>query len=367
MAQGFRANDAIPPEDAIPIALLIDITSGQVLHERDADRRFVPASITKAMSAYVAFDLIKEGQLDPDTRFAIRPETYEEWHGKGSNMFIPKNHAVLVDDLIMGMMTVSANDAAIVLAQGALGSVEAWTRRMNETARDLGMKNSHFSTPNGWPSEGRTFTTANDLAILAEALVRDHPELFARYIGNEGFGYDDVVQRNHDPLIGRVEGADGIKTGYTDNAGFGFLGTAKRGGRRLVLVLAGADRSYARDRWARRYVEWGFDGFERKRLFGEGARVATARVQDGTQRSVPLVVQRPIVVNLPDDVQGNFSLTLQYDGPLRAPIAQGAEVATLEIAVPGMAPARVPLFAGEHVPRAGVLERISNAFARWLG
>ncbi|QIQ88104.1 MAG: D-alanyl-D-alanine carboxypeptidase [Erythrobacter sp.] len=358
---------AIPPAEDVPIALLVDISSGQVLHERNARRRFMPASITKTMSAYVAFELIEEGRLDPWQVMTIRPDTWREWHAKGSTMWLAENARVRVEDLLMGLMTVSANDAAIVLAEGAAGSIEEWTALMNAKALELGMTDSHFANPNGWMDEGRTFTSARDLALLAEAMIRRHPDKFARYIGNRTFTYDDITQDNHDPLIGRVEGADGIKTGFTNEAGFGFLGTVKRGSQRLVLVVAGADRSRTRDRWARRYVEWGFSSFVRRRLFAAGERVAEARVQGGSDRRIALVAERPVEISLPRGRESDVKLSVHYDGPLRAPLATGDRVATLRIEVPGMEDASIPLVAGESVGEAGPLDRIVNAIAGWLG
>ncbi|MEE4207364.1 MAG: D-alanyl-D-alanine carboxypeptidase family protein [Erythrobacter sp.] len=366
LAQDRRA-PAIPPESEVPIALMVDISSGQVLHERNARRRFVPASITKTMSAYVAFELIEEGRLDPWQVMTIRPQTWREWHAKGSTMWLPADARVRVEDLLMGLMTVSANDAAVVLAEGAAGSVEGWAALMNEKARALGMTDSHFANPNGWMDEGRTFTSARDLALLAEAIVRRHPEKFRRYIGNETFTYGGITQGNHDPLIGRVQGADGIKTGFTNEAGFGFLGTVKRGSQRLVLVTAGVDRSDVRDGWARRYVEWGFSSFQRRRLFGKGEPVTEARVQDGSARSVALVADRPVEIAVPRGKEKELKLSVHYDGPLRAPVAAGNRVAMLRIEVPGMDTARIPLFAAEAVEEAGPIDRIVNAFARWLG
>ncbi|WP_233996069.1 D-alanyl-D-alanine carboxypeptidase family protein [Erythrobacter sp. HL-111] len=365
--EGRSAAPAIPPGDEVPIALLVDVSSGQILHQRNARRRFVPASMTKTMSAYVAFELIEQGRLDPGQVMTIRPETWRAWSGKGSTMWLPADARVTVNDLLMGLMTVSANDAAIVLAEGAAGSVENWAALMNVHARELGMTDSHFANPNGWMDEGRTFTSARDLALLAEAMIRRHPEKFRRYIGNENFTYNDVTQGNHDPLIGRVRGAEGIKTGFTNEAGFGFLGTVRRGAQRLVLVTAGVDRGDARDGWARRYVEWGFSAFERRRLFDAGEEVAQARVQGGSARRVTLVADRPVEVSVPRGRAGEMTLSVRYDGPLRAPVAAGSRVATLRIEVPGMDEARIPLFAGEPVGIAGPLDRIVNAFARWLG
>lgn len=354
---------AVPTVAEAPVALLVDLTNGQVLHARNPDRRFMPASVTKVMTLYLAFELIEEGRLDPAQIFAMSPAVARDWRRKGSTMFLDPGERVRVHDLLLGIANVSANDGAAVLGEGQAGSVGAWTAEMNRTARLLGMTGSHFGTPNGWPDEGRTFTTAHDLVKLARAMLARHPEKFGYYIGRTGFDYKGIAQVNHDPMIGKVPGADGIKTGFTNEAGFSYLGTAQRGGLRLVLVLAGVENGRLRGRLARAYVEWGFGAFEHRRLFAPGAQVGTARVQDGAARKVALVARGGATINLPRDHAGNLAAAIRYEGPLRAPIAAGDEVAMLEVTAPGIAPAQIPLFAAEAVGVAGPLDRIINAIA----
>lgn len=349
-----------------PIVLLVDISSGQVLYERNADRRFVPASITKAMTTFVAFELMQEGNLSPRQTMTIRSETWREWNGKGSTMWLSAENPVQVGDLLTGIANVSANDASIVLAEGAAGSVPEWITLMNEKARELGMTQSHFATPNGWPDEGYTFTTARDLVKLAEALVSRHPKKFARYVGLKEFDWNGITQTNYDPLLGRVDGADGIKTGYTNEAGFGFLGTAQRGGQRLVMVVAGAGRLGTRARLSRELMEWGFTAFDRQKLFENGAPVGTARVQGGASRNIGLTADRSLYVNVPKGRSAEIEMSIRYDGPLRAPIVAGQRIAILEVKVPGMEDARIPLVASNDVARAGFFARIWNGVAGWF-
>lgn len=354
---------AVPRAEEAPVALLVDITSGQVLHARNAERRFMPASVTKVMTLYLAFELIESGRLDPAQVFTMSPQAARDWRRTGSTMFLEAGEQVSVHDLLLGIANVSANDGAAVLAEGQAGSIAQWTAAMNDTARDLGMNGSHFATPNGFPDQGRTFTTASDLVKLARALVTRHPDKFGYFIGREGFDYKGVAQINHDPLIGRLPGADGIKTGFTNEAGFSYLGTARRDGRRLVLVLAGVANGRLRGRLARAYMEWGFSAFAQRRLFAAGEVVGEARVQNGEARRVALVAKGPVAVNLPRGHAGGIAARIRYDGPLRAPIADGQQVAMLEVTVPGVAPARIPLFAAEAVATAGPLDRIINAIA----
>ena len=354
---------AVPTAAEAPVALLVDLGSGQVLHARRPDARFMPASVTKVMTLYLAFELIADRKLDPAQVFVMSPAVASEWRRKGSTMFLDMGEAVRVDDLLLGIANVSANDGSAVLAEGQAGSLAAWTAMMNSAALGLGMTGSHFESPNGWPDEGRTFTTANDLVTLARALITRHPDKFGYYIGRAGFDYKGIAQVNHDPMIGKVAGADGIKTGFTNEAGFSYLGTARRNGQRLVLVLAGVDNGRLRAKLARAYVEWGFSAFDRRRLFEPGAVVGEARVQDGDARALPLKAAGAVAINLPRGSESKLVATIRYEGPLRAPIRAGQEVAVLEVTAEGIAPARIPLYAAESVGTAGPIDRIINAIA----
>ena len=370
LAAPIKAQTAQPgpglDEAQVPIALLVDADTGQVLFERNANRRFVPASMTKVMTLYTAFDLMDSGQLDPRQSLVVSPEVWMEWRAKGSSMFLNADERVPLSKLLTGIATVSANDAAIVVAEQSAGSVAAWTAQMNAKARAIGMRQSHFATPNGWPDEGQTFTTAQDLITLGRALVNTHPDKFARFVGLSEFRHQGITQSNRDPMIRRVEGADGIKTGYTNESGFGYLGTAKRGPQRLMLVVGGAPSNAARARAARGLIQWGFSAFDRAPLFSRGELIGTARVQDGDSRQVGLFAERDIAVSVPKSLEGRLELNVIYDGPLRAPIAAGERVATLEVKVEGMATTRVPLLADKAVAKAGFWGRIYNAIAGWF-
>ena len=367
LAPAALAQDArLPTEREAPIAYLVDISSGQVLFARHADRRFVPASVTKVMTLMLAFDMIEEGRLAPAQVITVSEETAEEWGGVGSSMGVEAGDRISVHDLLIGIATVSANDGSVILAEAAAGSVENWTRQMTARARELGLTQSHFATPNGWPDEGRTFVTARDLVTLADAMIERHPQRFKTYIGRKSMSYGGYTRTNRDPMIGRLEGADGIKTGFTNEAGFGFLGTAKRGDQRLVVVIAGSYRGDERAAAARGLIEWGFSRFGRRALYGKSARVGEARVQNGRRRLVDLVTDRPVFVNVPQGASQELNLTIRYDGPVRAPIGAGEQIATLEITAPGMSSARVPLLAREPVEKAGLLERIANGIAGWF-
>ena len=365
-AQPVAPADArTPPAELgpVPVALLVDIGSGQTLYAKDPDRRFVPASITKVMTLYVAFELMAHGQLDPNSRFRMSEDAWKHWHHVGSTLFLDREHDITVNDLVLGIANVSANDGCIVLAEGAAGSVANWVALMNAQARRLGMNDSHFGTPNGWMDDGETYVSARDLATLATAMLIRHPDLYHRYIGHETMTWNGITQHNHDPILGKLEGADGIKTGFTNQAGYGFLGSAIRGGRRLVMVVAGVDRHQDRAKAAAALMDWGFAAFDSRPLFAAGASVGIAQVQNGEHRSVPLVTPVAYAAASPRGTREPVTLRIVYDGPLRAPILKGTPVADLEIRVGSQVPHRLPLVAGADVPRAGLFTRLFNGLS----
>lgn len=346
--------------DRVPIAVLVDLSSGQVLYQKQPDRRFVPASITKVMTLYTAFDLMRHKQLLPNQRFTMSARAFKSWHRVGSTMFLDQTMSPTVDDLLLGIANISANDACVVLAEGAAGSVDNWVTLMNAEARGLGMKDSHFGTPNGWMDDGETYVSAHDLVTLASAIFARFPADYHAYIGHETLTWNGITQHNHDPILGKLNGADGIKTGFTNQAGYGFLGSAERNGRRLVLVVAGADRPSDRAAAAKALVEWGFDAFTSKRIFAPGAVVGQAKVQGGAARKVDLVVPQGLAASMANTASAPLDLRIVYDGPLEAPVEKGAIVASLEIHQGGLPPRRVPLIAANGVGKASPFERLRN-------
>ncbi|MYL97933.1 D-alanyl-D-alanine carboxypeptidase [Novosphingobium sp. FGD1] len=364
-AAGAAAPRPTPPAQLapIPVSLLVDLGSGQVLEERHPDTPFLPASVTKVMTAYVAFEEIGAGRLNLDRTFAERPETEREWFAKGTNMYITTKDRPTARDLLHGIMTASANDAAVVLAEGHAGSVEAWAARMNDAARRLGMSRSHFNTPNGWMDGGNTYVTASDLVKLADAMITRYPDLYREFSGHKRWFWRDVAMRSHDPTVGVVPGADGIKTGYTREAGYNFLGTAERGGRRLVMVLAGSPLPRVRDDAAKALLEWGFAAWDTRHLFDQGQTIAQAQVQGGDARVLPLVANREVHATIPQGSRPDVKLSVHYRGPIAAPVRKGEQVGELEIRVAGLAPGRVPLYAGRDVGVAGPFDRLWNGLA----
>lgn len=355
-------------ESAAPIAYMQDLSSGAVLYDKDGERRMPPASMAKMMTAHVAFRLIQRGELKLDQKFTVKPETWKKWHGPqaGSTMFLSPGEEVSVRNLLHGIVTLSGNDACVVLAEGIAGTEEAFTDLMNKEAQRLGMTDSRFGTSNGWPDEGRTYVTAHDLVTLARATIEETPDLYRDFYGQRSFtwgktmGGSDIEQANRNPILGRIDGADGLKTGHTEEAGFGFTGSAIQDGRRLVMVVAGIDSFNGRIEESVRFMDWGFKAWKAKRLFRKGEAVETAEVQIGSEASVPLVAPRDLGVTLPRTASGSISAKVVYDGPIKAPIIKGQQIARLIVSTPDTEPQIMPLVAGEGVEEAGFFGRLWN-------
>ncbi len=348
-----------------PVAYMIDLSSGAELFVKDADRRMPPASMAKMMTAYVAFDLIKKGELKLDQRLRVRPETWQRWHGPqaGSTMFLSPNQEVTVADLLDGVVVVSGNDASVVLAEGIAGTEEAFAGLMNAKAKELGLANSNFCNSNGWPDAGCTYVTARDLGKLAAATVTNFPDLYKRFYPKREFTFGEtmggspITPPNRDPLLGRVNGADGLKTGHTEEAGYGFTGSAERDGRRLVMVVAGLDSYGGRAEESIRFMEWGFGAWRARPLVSQGKRVTTADVQLGSESEVGLVAPKNLTVTIPAGASPEMTAKVVYNGPVKAPIAAGQHIADLVVTMPNMAPQTMPLVAESAVEEAGFFGR----------
>jgi D-alanyl-D-alanine carboxypeptidase (penicillin-binding protein 5/6) len=319
--------------------------------------------MAKVMTIFVALEEMKAGRLPTERKVVVADVTARQWNGRGTSLYLKGGQEIDIDTLLHGIATVSANDAAVVLAESYAGDVSRWCAMMNDQAQRLGMTSSHFATPNGWPDGGATYVSARDLVTLAEELVTRHPELYRHYFGQKRMVFGGVEQQSHDPTVGVVRGADGIKTGHTNEAGYNFLGSAERDGRRLIMVVAGAHSETERAAASGALLEWGFAEWRERPLFAANKPVATARVQGGNARQVPLVADRAIAAVFPKGETGAIALTLNYDGPLVAPIAKGAKIAELEIRAGNAPPNRLPLFAGTSVGKAGPIDRLINGVA----
>ena len=377
-ALGLTAGEAAAPpfETPAPIAFMQDLSSGAILYAKDADRRMPPASMAKMMTVYTAFDLIKKGELKLDQMVTVRPETWKQWHGPaaGSTMFLSPGEQVSVANLLFGIVTLSGNDACVVLAEQISGTEPAFAQLMNRRAAEIGLKNSHFGNSNGWPDGGVTYVTARDLATLAAATINNHPQLYKTFYSRPNFTWGKtmgsgqaITQANRDPLLGRVAGADGLKTGHTEEAGYGFTGSAEQNGRRLVMVLAGLDSFNARIDQSVSFMNWGFRAWQSKPLFAAGKSLGQAKVQGGDAGTVSLVAPKNLAVTIPAGLGSDMKLSVVYQGPIKAPFAKGAHVADLVVRSADAPPQLLPLVAGEAVDKAGLFDRIVANFRRLLG
>jgi D-alanyl-D-alanine carboxypeptidase (penicillin-binding protein 5/6) len=353
------------------VAYLIDLSSGAVLYAKNADVRMPPASMAKMMTTDVAFELIDKGQLPLSKMCTVRPETWQKWHGPqaGSTMFLSPNEQVSVENLLKGIVTLSGNDASVVLAECIAGTEQAFAEQMNALGKKIGLTNSHFGNANGWPDDGVTYVSARDLATLARYEIENHYKLYKQFYSLPSFTWgktlgsgQDITQQNRNPILGKVPGADGLKTGHTDEAGYGFTGSADQNGRRLIEVLAGLPSWNARVEESTRLIQWGFNAWSAKPLFAAGTKVGTAKVQLGSSSEVPLVAPRNLAVTVPAGLaSGATNLKIRYQGPVAAPIAKGDHIADLVITTGDTPPQVVPLVAGEDVGKAGFFGRI------WIG
>ena len=366
-ALSLPVSAAAPPfETTAPIAYMVDLSSGAVLYTKDADRRIPPASMAKMMTMYLAFDLASQGKFKLDQKFTVRPETWQKWHGPaaGSTMFLSAGEQVSIENLLHGIATLSGNDACIVLAEGMFGTEAAFVAQMNETAKRLGLANTHYGTSNGWPDNGVTFTTARDLATLGKATFDKYPDLYKQFYGLRDFswgktiGGKEITQANRNPLLGKIEGADGIKTGQTDEAGYGFVGSAEQKGRRLVMVVAGIDSFNNRIGESVKFMDWGLKAWESKAIVAAGKHVENAKVQMGSSSEVGLVAARNIAVTLPVGAAARMTAKIVYDGPVKAPIKKGQHIADLVITTPDTPPQMMPLVAESDVGEAGFFGRV---------
>jgi D-alanyl-D-alanine carboxypeptidase (penicillin-binding protein 5/6) len=365
-----------PFETPAPVAFIEDLSSGRVLFAKDADRRMPPASMAKMMTAYVAFDQIKKGELKLSDMVTVRPETWQRWHGPaaGSTMFLSPGEQVSVENLLYGIVVLSGNDACVVLAEKIAGTEEAFASLMNTKARELGLANSRFGNSNGWPDAGLTYVTARDLARLAQRTIADHPQLYKKFYSRRDFTWGKtlgsgqaITQANRDPLLGRVSGADGLKTGHTEEAGYGFTGSAEQNGRRLVMVVAGLTSFNQRIQESVRFMDWGFRAWKAQPLVGQGKRVETADVQLGDASEVGLVAPRNLAITVPAGTSPKLTARVVYDGPIKAPIKAGQQIASLVVTTEDGSSQTLPLVAESDVGEAGFFGRAWAGLTSLLG
>lgn len=348
--------------------ILMDYDTGAVIFEKNSGEPMPPSSMSKLMTAYMVFEQLAAGKLRLDDSF---PVSEKAWRMQGSKMFVHVGDRVKVEDLLRGVIVQSGNDACIVLAEGIAGTEARFSELMTERAREIGLENSTFRNASGWPDPDHMMT-ARDLAILAKEIISRFPQYYHFYAekeftyGVDGASKKPIIQGNRNPLLYKDIGADGLKTGHTEAAGYGLTASAKRGDRRLVLVVNGLKSMNERSRESERLLELGFSQFDNVKLFQAGATVDEADVWLGTAARVPLVVDRNIALTLPRHNRGDVKVVVTYDNPIPAPIAKDTPLATLKVVARNATLLEVPLTAGADVQQLGFTGRIGAAISYLL-
>ena len=335
-------------------AVLLDFETGVELYAKNADDLMPPASMTKMMTVYLLFERLAEGRLSLDDELLV---SRKAWEKGGSKMFVEAGKNVKVEDLIRGIVVQSGNDATIVIAEGLTGNEDAFAREMTDKARELGMSNTTFRNASGWPDPEHR-TTARDLAILAEATIRNFPDYY-KYYAEQKFTFSNITQRNRNPLLGRLKGADGLKTGHTENAGYGLTSSAIRNGRRLILVLNGMPSVRARKTESERILDWGFREFGNFNLFAADEIITSVGVWLGEKPSIPLLAKEGVLLTMERKHRKSLKVTIHHTEPIPAPIPKGMKLGDIVINIADRSPIQIPLIAGEDVQRLGPSGRIS--------
>ncbi len=341
-------------------AFIIDQTTGTVLLNKNADQMLPPASMSKLMTLYIAFEAVRDGRLSLGEKLPVSKHAMS--YG-GSTMFLDTTDRVAVEDLIRGIIVLSGNDACAVIAEALSpdGSEAGFARYMTQRAQQLGMTNSTFSNSNGWPQAGHRMSM-RDLALLANRLISDFPSFYPLFSERE-FKFDGRAPqntRNRNPLLNLGIGADGLKTGHTSEAGYGLVGSAKQRDRRIIFVISGLQSAQARAEEAESIVNWAFRQFAVKPVAKAGTAVASAEVWMGRDQTVPLVPREDVSMLMPVTSQGEVKAEVIYNGPITAPIAKDQQIAELVITPPGLPETRIPLVAGNEVPTGGFVSRVGT-------
>jgi serine-type D-Ala-D-Ala carboxypeptidase (penicillin-binding protein 5/6) len=344
-----------------PHAILIDAESGTVLFEKAADQPVPPASLLKLMTAEVVFNEIKEGNLKLDEEFIISERAWRKGGAPsgGSTMYAAIHSRIKVADLIKGVIIHSANDACIALAEGIAGNEDSFARLMNGRAHEIGLTKSNFANPHGLPDPGNR-VTARDLAKLSQHLIKTYPEFYKIY-GQQEFTWNKIRQLNRNPLLPMNIGADGLKTGFTQEAGYNLVGSAVQNGLRLIVVVTGLKTAKDRADEAKKLLEWGFKGFESRPLFAEGQTVGDAKLYGGAQGSVPLVGKGAIHLMVPRNSSDKILARVVYNGPVQAPVRKGQPIGMLKVWRGDSLTLEVPLAAADSVERGNLPRRAFDA------
>ncbi len=359
----FAVSHAQTPPQVIGKAYVVaDISSGQVLASEKADDRFEPASLTKIMTAYLVFQALKEKKLTLERSV---PVSEKAWRAGGSRMFIDPKRPVTVDELIRGMIVQSGNDACIALAEAIAGTEDVFAQMMNREAQRLGMKNSNFMNSNGLP-DAQHYSSARDMYLLASALIRDFPAEYATYYSMKEYRYNNITQMNRNRLLWLDPTVDGMKTGYTEAAGYCLVASSRRGPRRLMSVLLGSTSESTRAQESQKLLNWGFQFFDAVRLYEKGQAVKTIEVWKGVAPGVKAGFPEDMYVTVPKGQADKLKADLLAQQPLLAPVSQGQRIGVMRVTLDGKALGEYPVLALESVGVAGMVGRAWDTLRLWI-
>ncbi len=353
MAQDFQT--------AAKNAILIDAGTGTVLFEKEADQSYPPASLAKLMTMEVVFHAVKMGHVKLSDTFFVSENAWKNGGASsgGSTMFAQLKSEIPLSDLIQAVIVQSANDGCIIIAEGMAGSEIAFAGLMNERARDIGLKGSNFTNSTGLPDPGQ-YITARDLAKLAQHIIREYPEFFPIY-SQESFTWNKITQSNRNPLLSMGIGADGMKTGFTEESGYSIVGTVKRNEQRLIAVLLGMTTMNERAEESRKILDWGSRAFRKVQLYAAGEVIGEASVYGGEKTGVGLAGKETVEIFLPIGFRDRLRAQITYQGPLIPPVEEGTEVATLKVWIGDKLSQETPLYASETVERGDLQRRSIDA------
>lgn len=346
-----------PPTTLATQAYAVDFDTGATLYDKGADIKMPTSSMSKVMTSLVVFDAIQAGKISMDQEL---PVSQKAWSTQGSKTFVDINKPARVEDLVRGMIIQSGNDACIVLAEGIAGSEEAFAEMLNKKAAELGMKNSHFVDASGLP-DPEHYSTPRDLAIMARKLIHDYPEEYKIYSEKE-FTYNNIKQGNRNPLLYSYPGADGVKTGHAEAAGYGVIGSAVMNGRRVIVVINGTKSMQERADESRKLMDWSLRNFKNIEVAKKGQIYGEAPVVLGQAKTVPFTVEESMKVTLPQLATSDVKIQAVYSAPLTAPVKEGQPVGKLVITIPNMPVQEVPLVTAAPVEQNGFFARTFEKF-----
>lgn len=345
-----------PPSIDAPSYMLVDYFSGRLIAEKNATKEVEPASLTKMMTVYVAGEELEEGHIKLDDEVLVSEKA---WRMPGSRMFIEVGARVTVEELLNGIIIQSGNDASVALAEHISGSEEVFAQLMNQTAQTLGMEHTHFTNSTGMPESGHV-TTAQDMAKLAAALIRDHPELYSMHEVKE-YTYNDITQPNRNQLLWRDDSVDGIKTGHTEAAGYCLVASAERDGMRLISVVMGANSVQERTSYTKSLLDYGFRFFETKMIADGNQKLGEARIWKGAQKHVNYGLTEDVYVTVPRGDADQVEKTIELKQPLIAPLSAGDSIGTLSVRLGDETLLQQPLITLQSIEQAGLFSRLLDS------